>query len=96
MAHIHGAKTAKAATEAMGSGAMKMMNGAMSDMGKMTEATHSVMKSAAAGAAASAGKTTIKKVLTHPATLIGFGIVLGYLAYKFRHDIVSEEPSSES
>lgn len=37
MAHVHGAKTAKAVTEVASAGAAKMMEPAMSGMGKMGE-----------------------------------------------------------
>lgn len=95
MAQLHGANTATAATQAVGNGVAKVMNGAMTNMSKMSEATHAAMKSAATGVVASAGKRTLKKVLSHPITLIGIGFALGYLAYKFRHDIISEESAAE-
>ncbi len=95
MAHVQGAKTAKAVTEAAGAGAAKMMESAMSGMGQMGEGmTHAAMGGAAAGVAATAGKNTLKKILTHPITLIGIGFALGYLAYKYRKDIISQ-PSEE-
>lgn len=102
MAHVHGAKAAKAVTEATAAGSAKMMGSAMAGMGmneammhsgmagmgKMGEAmTHSMMGTAAAAA----GKSTLKKVLTHPITLIGVGFALGYLAYKYRKDIITEQ-----
>lgn len=91
MAHIHGAKATKAITEATSASAAKMMESAMEGMGKMGEAmTHSGMGLTAAGVTATAGKSTIKKILTHPITLIGFGFALGYLVYKYRKDILSD------
>ena len=94
MAHVHGVKTAQAVTEASGAGTAKMMASAMSDMGKMGEGmTHSGMEYA--GAAATAGKSTLKKILTHPITLIGFGFALGYLVYKYRHNIITAEQAEE-
>jgi hypothetical protein len=105
MAHIHGAKTTKAVTEATSAGAAKMMGAAMAGMSKMGEAmthsemagmgkigetmSHSGMGLTAAGVTATAGKSTLKKILTHPVTLIGFGFALGYLTYKYRKDILS-------
>lgn len=93
MAHVHGPKIATGTAEAA-----KKMSSSMADMGKMGLAikqpmAHGVSHSIAAGTAAAAGKSTLKKVLTHPVTLIGLGFVLGYLVYKYRKDIiaVSEE-----
>lgn len=95
MAHVHGAKTAKAVTEAAGAGASKMMESAMAGMGQMGEGMmHSAMVGATAGVAATAGKSSLKKILTHPVTLIGIGFALGYLAYKYRKDIIPQ-PSEE-
>jgi len=48
---------------------------------------------ATTGVAIVTGKHTLKKVLTHPVTLVGFGFALGYLVYKFRHDIITQEPT---
>jgi len=53
------------------------------------KASHAVT-GAAASVAASAGKTTLKKVLRHPVTLIGIGIALGYLVYKTRQGTITE------
>ncbi|MCD2450600.1 hypothetical protein GO003_009380 [Methylicorpusculum oleiharenae] len=94
MAHVQGAKIATGTADA----AKKMSSSMMADMGKMglsvkQPMAHGVSKSIAAGTAAAAGKSTLKKVLTHPVTLIGIGFALGYLVYKYRKDIilVSEE-----
>ena len=77
----------------MGKMGEAMTHSTMAGMGKMNEAMmHSMMGGAAtAGVAATAGKSTLKKILTHPVTLIGFGFALGYLAYKYRKDIISEQ-----
>ncbi|MDO8940248.1 MAG: hypothetical protein Q7U98_13935 [Methylicorpusculum sp.] len=88
MAHVHGAKITQGTAEAA-----KMMSSSMADMGKMGMAAkqpmaHGVSKTIAAGTAA-AGKSTLKKVLTHPVTLIGLGFALGYLVYKYRKDIIA-------
>jgi len=96
MAHVHG-------TKAVADAATKTMDSAMAGMSKMGESmmkpmAHNMMtgagKGAMAGMAATAGKSTLKKVLTHPVTLIGFGFVLGYLAYKYRKDIISASDES--
>lgn len=97
MAHVHGANAAKAAA-----GAKKIMDSAMSGMSKMGEGmahsgmgkmgetvVHSAM-GGAAGLAATAKTSTVKKILTHPVTLIGIGFALGYLAFKYRKDIISQ------
>jgi uncharacterized membrane protein YebE (DUF533 family) len=103
MAHVHGAKAvADAATKTMDSAMAGMGKMGESMMQPMTHTmthsmsqpmAHSMMKNAGkgavAGVAATAGKSTLTKVLTHPVTLIGFGFVLGYLAYKYRKDIIS-------
>ena len=86
MAHVHGAKAA--------TGAAKVMDSAMEGIEKMGGGMMQSMNPGAsecivAGVAATAGKSTLKKVLTHPVTLIGFGFVLGYLAYKYRKEILS-------
>lgn len=52
--------------------------------GMMEGASHGV----AASAGAVAGKGALKKFLTHPATLIGVGVVVGYLVYKYRKNII--------
>jgi hypothetical protein len=39
-------------------------------------------------ASAGAGKRVLKKVLTHPVTLIGLGFLVGYLAHKYRKSII--------
>jgi CheY-specific phosphatase CheX len=90
MAHVHGAKIATGTAET----AKKMSSSMMEGMGQMGLAVkqpmaHGVSKSIAAGSAAAAGKSTLKKVLTHPVTLIGLGFVLGYLVYKYRKDIIA-------
>lgn len=107
MAHVHGANAAKAAAEAKKimdsamSGMSKMGEGmAHSGMGKMGETVvHSAMGGAAAGLATTAKTSTVKKILTHPVTLIGIGFALGYLAFKYRKDIISqsdeETPAAE-
>ena len=97
MAHVHGAKAATGAA-----GAAKMMDSAMAGMekmgGAMMQPMHEGMMHAmkpgasegiAAGVAVTAGNSTLKKILTHPVTLIGFGFALGYLAYKYRKEIIS-------
>lgn len=105
MAHIHGVKASKAVTEATSAGAAKMMESAMEGMGKMSEGMmhsgmagmgkmgeemmHSAMGGAAAGVVATTGKNALKKILTHPVTLFGLGVALGYLAYKYRKNILS-------
>lgn len=82
MAHVHGAKVV---TEA----GAKMMDSAMD---KMSEAmNHSMMTGVVAGAVATTGKSTLKKILTHPIALFGAGFALGYVAYKYRHDILSQQ-----
>lgn len=101
MAHVHGANAAKAVAEA--TGAKKIMGAAMSGMSKMGEGmvhsgmekmgetiAHTAMGGAAAGLAATAKTSAFKKILTHPATLIGIGFALGYLTFKYRKDIISQ------
>lgn len=89
MAHVHGAKIAQGTAKAA-----KMMSSSMADMGKMGMAAkqpmaHGISKTIATGTAAAAGKSTLKKVLTHPVTLIGLGFALGYWVYKYRKDIIA-------
>ncbi|WP_031433009.1 hypothetical protein [Methylomarinum vadi] len=50
--------------------------------GMMEGASHGV------AASAGAGKSMLKKFVTHPATLIGLGVVVGYLVYKYRKNII--------
>jgi hypothetical protein len=88
--------------EAVGMGAGNMLGSAMSGMGGAGGAAgmgagnmaSSAMAPTAlgytvAGAAATVGKGALQRVLTHPVTLFGFGFLLGYVAYKYRHKIIS-------
>ena len=93
MAHVHGAKAATGAAKMIDSameGMEKMGGGMMQPMGggMMHSMNPGASECIVAGVAATAGKSTLKKVLTHPVTLIGFGFVLGYLAYKYRKEIL--------
>lgn len=86
MAHVHGAKAA------VETGA-KMMDAAMSKMGETM--SHPIMTGAVAGAVATAKQSTLKKILTHPLTLLGAGFALGYMAYKYRRDLIETEQLEE-
>ncbi|MEE7627017.1 hypothetical protein V3O24_12655 [Methylobacter sp. Wu8] len=92
MAHVHGAK-AVAET-----GTAKMMDSAMEKMtlgSMMSEGMGSMMKTpaiasgVAVSAGSSAGKSVIKKIITHPLTLFGLGVVAGCYIYKYRKSIIS-------
>lgn len=100
MAHVHGAKavaetgTAKMMDSTMGKMGMgSMMEGSMSSM--MSEGMGSMMKTpaiasgVAVSAGSSAGKSVIKKIITHPLTLFGLGVVAGCYIYKYRKSIIS-------
>ena len=77
----------------MGNMGEGMMHSGMAGMGNMGEAmSHSAMKYAATAAA---GKSTLKKILSHPITLVGFGFALGYLVYKYRHNIITAQQPEE-
>ncbi|WKJ92157.1 hypothetical protein QZJ86_08450 [Methylomonas montana] len=86
MAHVHGAK-------AVADAGAKMMDTAMSKMSETM--THPMMTGAVAGAVATAKTSALKKILTHPITLLGAGFALGYFAYKYRHDIIETQPHEE-
>jgi len=86
MAHVHGAKAA------VETGA-KMMDAAMGKIGESM--THPMVTGAVAGAVATAKTSALKKILTHPLTLLGAGFALGYIAYKYRRDIIEPELHEE-
>lgn len=92
MAHVHGAK---AVAEA---GTAKVMDSAMGKMtlgSMMSEGMGSVMKApgvasgVAVSAGSGAGKSVIRKIITHPLTLFGLGVVAGCYIYKYRKSIIS-------
>lgn len=101
MTQIQTAKTVKAAGAAqmaanMAPGTAKlaegMMHSAMPGMANMMGTmAHSAMKPAAAHA----GKSAFKRILTHPAALVGFGIALGFLLYKYRKTINTAPQTAE-
>ncbi|GAB4254814.1 MAG: hypothetical protein Kow0065_02300 [Methylomicrobium sp.] len=74
MAHVHGAKKMTNAVKTVAEQASMPMQHSMN---------HQAGKALTAGLAASAGKSTVKAILTHPVTLIGIGFALGYLTYRF-------------
>lgn len=84
MAHVHAAK-AVAETGA------KMMGMAMDKMGEAI--TQPMVTGAVAGAVATARTSTVKKILTHPLALLGLGFALGYVAYKYRHQLIETDES---
>ncbi|WAR45633.1 hypothetical protein [Methylomonas rapida] len=86
MAHVHGAK-------AVADAGAKMMDAAMGKMGETM--AHPIMTGVVAGAVATTKKSTLKKILTHPITLIGLGFALGYTAYKYRHQIIEMQQHEE-
>lgn len=67
----------------MGKNMMSSMGQAMNPA-KTTGVIYGVALSAGVGA----GKSALRKVFTHPVTLIGLGFVVGYLAHKYRKTIV--------
>lgn len=81
MTHVHGANKMTTATMT----AVKKASSAMQH-----PMNHQTGKAVAAGIAANAGKTTIKAILSHPATLIGIGFAVGYLTYRFLSSPESE------
>lgn len=74
MAHVHGVK--KTVSDTAKTMAVKMAASTPHPAQPRTT------KAIATGIAAGAGKSTLKAVLTHPATLIGIGFALGYLTYR--------------
>ena len=76
-----------------GMGSMMNMGQGMTEAMKHSMGNPGVAKGVAAGAVASAGvagaRSTLGKIIRHPLTLIGFGIVVGYLAHKYRKEIIS-------
>lgn len=86
MAHVHGAK-------AVADAGAKMMDAAMGKMGETM--VHPMVTGVVAGAVATAKQSTLKKILTHPITLIGLGFALGYTAYKYRHQIIETQQHEE-
>jgi hypothetical protein len=79
-----------------------MMKEGMGPMMKMGEGMTQVMKhgktpgvaksfatGAVATAGASAGKSVIRKIFTHPLVLVGLGLAVGYYTHKYRMSIIS-------
>jgi hypothetical protein len=73
-----------------GEGMMRGMGHAMNP--GMTKA---IASGVVVSAGSSAGSSVIKKVITHPLTLLGIGVVLGYLAHKYRHAIIATADEEE-
>lgn len=89
------AKMTVPATVKMGMG--PMMHESMSSM--MMEGMKPMMNSpgvvsgVAASVGSSAGKSVIRKALTHPLVFFSLGVVAGYYVYKYRKSII--KPSDE-
>ncbi len=71
-----------------------MMDSSMSNMtlgSMMSEGMGAMMTTSglAASAGSSAGKSVIRKIFTHPLTLLGLGVVAGCYIYKYRESIIS-------
>jgi hypothetical protein len=70
---------------------MKMGEGMMAGMGQARNPamTKGMAYGVAATAGAGAGQHLLKKVLTHPVTLIGIGFLVGYLAHIYRKSLIT-------
>jgi hypothetical protein len=84
-------------------GMSSMMKGGMGsmmheNMGSMIK-TPVVATGAAAGtvisASASAGKSVITKIFTHPLVIFGLGVTAGYYLYKYRKSIISASDEAQ-
>jgi methylthioribose-1-phosphate isomerase len=103
------AATAKMTDSSMAKMGMdSMMKEGMGPMMKMGEGMAQVMthaktpgvaKTVATGAVAtagaSAGKSVIRKVFTHPLVLFGLGVAAGYYLYKYRKSIISASDEAQ-
>ena len=87
---MHGMGPMMGMGESMGP-MMGMSKGMMAGMGQAMNPgmTKGVAYGVAASAGAGAGKSVLRKVFTHPVTLIGLGFVVGYLVHKYRKSIVA-------
>lgn len=105
------AKMMDSAMEKMGMAAMEKASPAMMEgMGPMMNMGEGMMhgmgqtmnpgmtKGVAYGVAVSAGagKSVFRRIFTHPATLIGIGFVVGYLAHKYRKSLVTSSEAEEA
>jgi len=81
-----------------GMGPMMKMGEGMAQVMKHAK-TPGVAKSVASGAVAtagaSAGKSVVRKIFTHPLVLIGLGVAVGYYIHKYRMSIISASDEAQ-
>ena len=92
------AKMMDATMAKMGMGPMMKMGEGMAQVMKHAK-TPGVAKSVASGAVAtagaSAGKSVVRKIFTHPLVLIGLGVAVGYYIHKYRMSIISASDEAQ-